>query len=56
MAAHTGERAWKTGTFHCQVCNATVRVEKGEKIPECPNGHKTFDERTEERPSERPGD
>ncbi|HLG70769.1 MAG TPA: alpha helical protein [Chloroflexota bacterium] len=48
MPAHAGEKAWETGTFKCQSCNAEVRVQKGHKIPECPNGHKTFDERIEE--------
>ena len=48
MVAKAGEKAWETGTFKCQSCNAEVRVQKGHKIPECPNGHKTFDERIEE--------
>jgi hypothetical protein len=48
MAAHAGETARETGDFHCQSCNAVVRVTKGKKIPECPNGHKTFDTRTGE--------
>jgi hypothetical protein len=48
MVARAGEKAWETGTFKCQSCNAEVRVQKGHKIPECPNGHKTFDERIEE--------
>ncbi len=48
MAAHAGEEARESGTFHCQSCNATVRVKKGDVIPPCPNGHKTYDERTNE--------
>jgi hypothetical protein len=48
MAAHAGETARETGDFHCQSCNAVVHVTKGKKIPECPKGHKTFDERTGE--------
>jgi hypothetical protein len=48
MAAHAGETARKTGDFHCQSCGAVVHVTSGHKIPECPNGHKTFDERTGE--------
>jgi hypothetical protein len=48
MAAHAGETARETGDFHCQSCNAVVHVTKGKKIPECPNGHKTFDTRTGE--------
>ena len=48
-ATHAGERARETGTFVCQVCNAKVRVQQGDRIPECPNGqHKTFDERPDE--------
>ncbi len=48
MAAHAGEKARGTGTFVCQSCNAKVRVQKGHTIPQCPNGHETFDERIEE--------
>jgi hypothetical protein len=48
MVAKAGEKAWETGTFKCQSCNAEVRVQKGDRIPECPNGHKTYDERIEE--------
>jgi hypothetical protein len=48
MAAHTGERAEKTGTFHCRGCDETVRVRKGEKIPRCPCGGTTFESRTHE--------
>ena len=54
MAAHAGEKAWKTGTFKCQVCNEEVRVQKGRTIPKCPNGHTTFDERVDEPRSEKP--
>lgn len=48
MAAHAGERARKTGTFHCQSCDSEVRVEKGDKIPECPCGGTEYDRRTDE--------
>lgn len=48
MAAHAGEKAQETGDFHCHSCNAVVHVTKGKTIPECPNGHKTFDTRTGE--------
>lgn len=48
MAAHAGETAQETGDFHCQSCNAVVHVTKGKKISECPNGHKTYDDRTGE--------
>ena len=48
IAAHAGEAAQETGNFHCQSCNAVVHVTKDKKIPECPNGHKTFNSRTGE--------
>lgn len=48
MPAYAGERARETGTFHCAQCGAKVRVRKGERIPECPNGHHVFDRRTDE--------
>jgi hypothetical protein len=48
MPAHTGERAEKTGTFHCRGCDEHARVRKGEKIPECPCGGTTFVSRTHE--------
>ncbi len=48
MSAKAGEIARETGDFHCQSCNAVVHVTKEKKIPECPNGHKTFDSRTGE--------
>ncbi len=53
VAAHAGEKARETGTFVCQSCNAKVRVQKGHTIPECPNGHKTYDERIDEPRNER---
>lgn len=54
MAATAGEKAWKTGTFVCQVCNEKVRVSKGDAIPKCPNGHSSFDERVAEPKRQRP--
>lgn len=36
MAAHAGEKAEKTGVFHCAHCSETVHVKAGETIPECP--------------------
>jgi hypothetical protein len=54
MAAHAGEKAWNTGTFKCQVCNQEVRVRKGAIIPQCPDGHSTFDERLNEPGREKP--
>jgi len=48
MAAHAGERAQKTGDFHCASCSKKVHVTQGDKIPKCPNGHTTFETRTGE--------
>ncbi len=48
MTAHAGERAEKTGDFHCAKCGEKVYVAKGEKIPKCPKGHTEFDSRTGE--------
>ncbi|NUW39365.1 zinc ribbon-containing protein [Nonomuraea rhodomycinica] len=48
MVAHAGEKAQKTGVFHCATCDAKVSVKEGEKIPKCPNGHTRFDTRTHE--------
>jgi hypothetical protein len=48
MTAKAGDRARETGVFHCAVCGAKVSVRKGEPIPECPNGHREFDRRTDE--------
>lgn len=50
VAAKAGEKAEKTGTSHCARCSETVRVKKGDTIPECANGHKTF-----EMPTDEPG-
>lgn len=48
MAAHTGEKAQRTGVFHCAKCNEKVSVKEGDTIPRCPNGHTEFDTRTDE--------
>jgi Zn finger protein HypA/HybF involved in hydrogenase expression len=48
MSAHPGERARKTGTFHCKGCKHTVRLHQGDKIPSCPCGSNEYDERTDE--------
>ena len=48
MAAKAGERAEKTGDFYCASCDEKVHVTKGDKIPECPNGHKSFETRRNE--------
>lgn len=53
MAAHTGEKARKTGDFVCSRCGEKVHVSGGQKIPRCPNcGNERFDERRNE-PSNR---
>jgi len=48
IVAKAGEQAWETGTVKCQSSNAEVRVQKGARIPDCPNGHTRYDERIEE--------
>src|SRR4051794_13166131 len=48
MAAHAGEKAQKTGDFYCASCDAKVHVKEGDTIPECPNGHKSFEARRNE--------
>jgi ribosomal protein L37AE/L43A len=48
MSARTGEKAQKTGDFHCAKCGEKVHVKKGDKIPKCPNGHTEFASRTKE--------
>lgn len=48
MAAHAGERADKTGDFHCASCSEVVHVTQGDEIPKCPNGHSEFESRTGE--------
>jgi ribosomal protein L37AE/L43A len=48
MAAHAGEKAQKTGDFHCAECDEKVHVQEGHKIPKCPNGHTEFESRTKE--------
>lgn len=45
MAAKAGEKAQKTGDFYCASCSEKVHVRQGDTIPECPNGHKTFETR-----------
>ncbi len=48
MSAHAGERAQKTGDFHCAKCSEVVHVTKGDEIPKCPNGHSEYESRTGE--------
>jgi hypothetical protein len=54
MAARAFEQAWRTGTFICQSCREEVRVAKGARIPECPNGHRTYSLRIDEPAGESP--
>jgi len=48
MAAKAGERAQKTGDFSCAHCDEKVHVTKGDKTPQCPNGHTSFETRRNE--------
>jgi hypothetical protein len=45
MAAHSGEKAQKTGDFYCATCDKNVHVTQGDKIPKCPKGHSGFEAR-----------
>jgi Zn finger protein HypA/HybF involved in hydrogenase expression len=49
MAAHTGEKAQRTGDFRCEKCRQQVHVSQGSQIPRCPNcGNESFGERNNE--------
>lgn len=48
MSAHAGEKAEKSGRFHCAKCSQSVSVKQGDTIPKCPNGHTEFKSRTDE--------
>ena len=48
MSAKAGEKAQRTGDFYCASCAEKVHVQQGKKIPECPNGHKTYETRRHE--------
>jgi predicted RNA-binding Zn-ribbon protein involved in translation (DUF1610 family) len=49
MAATAGDSAQEGGEFRCARCHERVRVNKGQKIPKCPNcGNETFDTRERE--------
>ncbi len=48
MSAYAGERASKTGDFHCATCGEVVHVTQGDEIPKCRNGHSEFERRTGE--------
>jgi hypothetical protein len=49
MAAPAGERAEKAGAFYCDNSGETVRVSKGDRIPNCTScGGNSYDRRTGE--------
>ena len=49
MAAHAGEKAEKTGDFHCAKCGQRVHVDRGDRIPKCPHcGNDSYESRTGE--------
>ena len=49
MSANSGEQAREGGNFLCAECNRQVHVNKGTRIPKCPEcGNDTFDVRTDE--------
>ncbi len=48
MAAHAGDTAQKTRIFTCATCGDTVRVQQGELIPPCRNGHTEFKNRMQQ--------
>jgi hypothetical protein len=50
MARQAGERVRETADFYCTKCKAKVHVEKGARIPRCPQGHHEFT-----RPASEPG-
>ncbi len=40
---HAGEKSPRDAELHCTHCDETVRVTAGQTVPECANGHRTFD-------------
>jgi competence CoiA-like predicted nuclease len=48
MAAKAGEKSQQTGYFYCASCDEKVHVKQGDTIPECPNGHKSYETRRNE--------
>jgi Ca-activated chloride channel family protein len=40
---HAGEKSPRTADLYCTRCGQVVHVTAGETVPECPNGHTTFD-------------
>ncbi|MEZ3182738.1 hypothetical protein KYY02_30005 [Streptomyces pimonensis] len=48
MTAEAGEKAQKTGDFHCARCSEKVHVEEGDGIPSRPGGHEESGTRRDE--------
>jgi Ca-activated chloride channel family protein len=40
---HTGDHAPRAAALHCTRCAEVLQVSEGQLVPECPNGHRTFD-------------
>ena len=40
---HTGEHAPHAAALHCTRCAEVIQVTDGQLVPECANGHRTFD-------------
>jgi Zn finger protein HypA/HybF involved in hydrogenase expression len=55
MAIHAGMTALETGVFRCVTCGTELSLEKGERIPFCPNRHSEFEDVTQERREEAAG-
>lgn len=53
MTAEPGERAWKSGTFHCDKCDHKVYVKQGDELPKCPCGG-GYGRRTDEPEKQEP--
>lgn len=40
---HTGDRSPRAAALYCTRCAEALQIREGELVPECPNGHRTFD-------------
>ncbi len=40
---HAREHAPRAAALHCTRCGEVIQVIEGQVVPECPNGHQTFD-------------
>lgn len=54
MVARAGERAWKSGEFHCRDCDHKIYVKQGDELPDCPCGRNVYDLRTNEPEKQEP--